>query len=121
MAPPLNWENLMKINVDSIGDDDSTDLYNSLIEFDPKSETDPDKLTKLFRVTQAVLIVKGVEVEEMVNHLKEQASEDGKKTAQRNQELEDLKFELQSLRKKNKELEVDVHLFSPIFSTLHRQ
>ena len=58
-----------------------------LWQFDVGSETDIGRLTKLFQVTQSIMVVKGVAAEIVEEHLNEQALGEGRSTAKKGEHV----------------------------------
>jgi hypothetical protein len=54
-----------------------------LFQFDPGTESDVQRLVKLFQVSQAIMVIKGVAAEIVEEQLNEQALVEGRNTAKK--------------------------------------
>lgn len=81
------------------------DMYMILSEFDPGDEADAGRMKKLFLISQAIMIQKGESAKLLEEQVTDNATGEAKSIVKKDQEIEELRTELQGLKKRNRELE----------------
>ncbi|XP_014672525.1 PREDICTED: centrosomal protein of 290 kDa-like [Priapulus caudatus] len=84
---PLDWDRILAIEPSDLDEAEADKLYSPLTQFELAGETEISKLQQLFKLTQRVLEVKGGEAQIYLEELDKMAENQGKATAQREQEL----------------------------------
>nr|XP_006816174.1 PREDICTED: centrosomal protein of 290 kDa-like [Saccoglossus kowalevskii] len=60
---PVDWEKVMEIDPDDLGEDEADDLYSILVKANVEEEADADRLFQLFEVTRSVMKIKGTQAD----------------------------------------------------------
>lgn len=96
--PPLEWDKVMSAKPDGLSEEDIDTFYEQLADFEASSETDAEKLKKLFAVTKSVMKSKHQQGEEVMEEFEKEA-----KVAKRREK--ELQTEKDKLDKRVAELE----------------
>ncbi|XP_033101363.1 centrosomal protein of 290 kDa-like isoform X2 [Anneissia japonica] len=87
---PINWEQVMGVDLDAIDEDEGDQLYAMLEKADtPGKDTDGKKMLRLFEVTKAVMKLKAEEADVALDQLDKMAEDQGKESAKKEQDLTD--------------------------------
>ncbi|ELU00323.1 hypothetical protein CAPTEDRAFT_217708, partial [Capitella teleta] len=104
---PLEWDELMEVTPDALENDDdlSEDMFENLQDFEADGESDATRLVQLFKVTQSVMKIKQSQLNVLEKEIEDMATEFGERNVKKDQEIEALKGECQTLRRENKDLQ----------------
>ncbi|XP_066265930.1 centrosomal protein of 290 kDa-like [Branchiostoma lanceolatum] len=97
MAPQVDWDRLMRVDPDSMGEDESDMMYEMLSKAEGSGELNesPERLIHLFKVTQAIMNEKAEESKVLMEELET----DAKSKQENEDQIQALKDEVKELKR----------------------
>lgn len=101
---PLEWDKIMKADLENLENDGDT-FFEMLKDFDPEKESDPSHLKQLFRVCQSVMNIKNEQLAEVIADMENEARKDAKRVEKLQTKVKELEMDLRHAKKFSNEKE----------------